>query len=755
VQLGHGASRSLGVVYTPPEVAEPMVRVAIEPMVLGRSIDQILALRICDPAIGEGAFLIAVVRVLADHLVRAGLAPEAAPRAAARCVYGVDVDPRAVETARAALGVDAAQLQVGDALTLDWAAAFPAVFAGHDPAREPVHDPAREPAHDPAREPAHDPAREPVHDPAREPAREPAGDPVREPAREPAGDPVREPVHDPAREPVHDPAREPVHDPAREPAGDPAREPVHDPAREPAGDPVREPVHDPAREPAHDPAREPVHDPVREPVHDPAREPAGDPAREPAHGPGDLAPGEPARGPGDLAPGDPAGQPGDGLDGRPRGAGLRGGFDAVIGNPPYVRQEYLAAHKPALRRFASYDGVADLYVYFVELVHRLARPGGRYCLITPNKWLTAAYGRALRSYLAAQRSVEGVVDLARAAVFEDADAFPCIVWGTIGGARDQPIQAARLSARAALELGAIGVPHARERWRGDPWHIDAPDDRALIDRLDTRWPALGEFVAGRPARGVVTGYNRAFVLDRATRDRLLAAEPAAAALIRPFLRGRDVRTWLPREAERWILLVDRGTSLAELPGVLAHLERFRSALEPRPADWRAPWPGRKAGAYRWYELQDPVGPLIKARAPRLLYQDIQTGPACCLDREGDVVPDTTVWMLPSSDLYLLAVLNAPLYSWYARRRFPPALNGSVRPKLDYIRHLPIAIPPDALRASIEQLAVERIALESAQRAGARDTADAARALDAALTSAIYDAYELSAAERAVISADRR
>ncbi|HMG23098.1 MAG TPA: Eco57I restriction-modification methylase domain-containing protein [Kofleriaceae bacterium] len=557
MQAIHRDRRSLGVVYTPPEVTGPMTRVALEPLLHGRPIDDVLALRICDPAIGEGAFLLAAVGVIAEHLVAAGLAPGDASAAAARCVHGVDVDPRAVEAARAALGLGDDQLQVGDALALDWPAAFPAVFA-------------------------------------------------------------------------------------------------------------------------------------------------------------------------------------------------RGGFDAVIGNPPYVRQEHLAAHKPLLRGFASYDGSADLYVYFVELAHRLARPGGRFCLITPNKWLTAGYARALRGHLAAQHCVEGVVDLGRTALFGDADAFPCIVWGTAGAPRDAPIQAARLERGASVELRGVGAPHPRDRWRTDPWHIDAPGDRALLDQLERRWPPLGAVVPGRPARGVVTGCNRAFVLDRATRDRLLDAEPAAAAVIRPFIKGRDLRRWLPADPERWILLVDRGTQLAELPAVLDHLARFRAALEPRPADWQGAWRGRKGGAYTWYELQDPVGPLVRARAPRLLYQDIQTGPVCALDQGGDLVPDTTVWMLPSADLFLLAVLGSPLYAWYARRRFPPALNGSVRPKLEYLRTFPVACPGPAPRAAIEGLVTQRLALEPARRDGALDACAVAHELDDALATAVLDAYGLTAAERALI-----
>jgi len=547
--------RSPGVVYTPPEVANPMVRLVLEPLVRGKTAEQLLALRICDPAIGEGAFVIEVVHVLAELVEAAwraeGVTRTDARRAVASCIVGIDVDARAVAKARAAIGAGEATLRIGDALELDWQREFP------------------------------------------------------------------------------------------------------------------------------------------------------------------------------------------------------DGFDAVVGNPPYIRQERLGAHKPALHGFASYDGVADLYVYFVELAHRILRRDGRYCLITPNKWLTAAYGRPLRSFLATQGSVEGVVDLSRAPLFANADAFPCIVWGTVGEPRRAPIRAVRATAEATVDaaLHDAGAPHPRERWRAAPWYIDDPADRALIDRLEHAWPALGDVLAERPARGVVTGCNRAFTLDRATRDRLLAEEPTASELIRPLAKGRDLRRWQAASADRWLLLVDRGTSLAKHPAIVAHLARFRDVLEPRPPTHRGSWRGRKPGAYRWYELQDPVGSLAAARAPRLLYQDIQTGPACCLDRSGDLVPDTTVWILPSADLFLLAVLNSSLYGWYAQRRFPPALNGSVRPKREYMRALPIATPTSTARAAIERLVEQRLAIEPVRIGGVERVA---RELDAVIDAAVLDAYELTRIERARI-----
>ena len=519
---------TLGVVYTPPEVARLMVARALEPL-LG-TIEQVLALRICDPALGEGAFLLEVIELLADRLAALGLDRADARRGVAeQCIFGADTDARAVAVARAATGAGE-HLRVGDALTLPW-----------DP------------------------------------------------------------------------------------------------------------------------------------------------------------------------------------------------FDAVVGNPPYIRQERIA-DKLRLRSFEVFDGVADLYVYFVELAHRILRPGGRYCLVLPNKWLTAAYGRPLRAFLAARASVEGLVDIGRGLpLFAEVDAFPCIVWGTLGAA-SPTIHCERLARHAPLSLAPA---HAQPRaiWQAAPWHLDAPADRALIDRLERTWPALGELV-GRPARGVVTGCNRVFVIDGATRQRLIDREPACSALIRPFVKGRDLRRWRVAPGDRWIVLIDRGTSLAALPGLTAYLEEHRAALEPRPADWTGAWPGRKPGAYRWLELQDPVGALAGSREPRLFYQDIQTGPACCLDESG-LVPDTTVWILPSQDRFLLAVLNSPLYGWYAQRRFPPALNGSIRPKLEYITALPIATPTTGARAAITALVERCLAAPTPE-------------LEAAIAAAVLEAYELSPSERRLL-----
>ena len=176
--------------------------------------------------------------------------------------------------------------------------------------------------------------------------------------------------------------------------------------------------------------------------------------------------------------------------------------------------------KPALRRFASYDGVADLYVYFVELAHRIA-PAAT-ASIVPNKWMTAAYGRPLRELLAREQQRRRHRRFrARLPLFGDADAFPCIVWGSAASAPDRSARLASRDRRAS----PMRSPRRRSSTRASAWQSRAVAHRRspTTPRCSIGSPRAGrrsrDVVPERPSRGVVTGCNRAFVIDarRATR----------------------------------------------------------------------------------------------------------------------------------------------------------------------------------------------------------------------------------------------
>ncbi len=158
----------------------------------------------------------------------------------------------------------------------------------------------------------------------------------------------------------------------------------------------------------------------------------------------------------------------DGWRGRFPAAFADGGFDVVIGNPPYVRQEWIKADKPYLEaHYKAYDGVADLYVYFYELGLNVLKPGGRLGFIVTNKWMKAGYGEALRRLYGAEAWVEQVVDFGHAKqIFPDADVFPCIV---VARKPDDILPPPRMSAFVSSRGSSCGSTTCRGRSRPRGW----------------------------------------------------------------------------------------------------------------------------------------------------------------------------------------------------------------------------------------------------------------------------------------------
>ncbi len=266
------------------------------------------------------------------------------------------------------------------------------------------------------------------------------------------------------------------------------------------------------------------------------------------------------------------------------------GFDVVLGNPPYVRQEWITDQKPALKaRYASYDGAADLYVYFFERALNLLRPGGRMGYVVTNKWLRAGYAANLRGLLTdpAAAWVEGVVDLGHAKqVFPDADVFPSLLFARKPtDAAPPPRVRVCVLPRDQLRVDDLDRQLEEEGFdlpRGDlgrdAWSLEPPAAQALLAKLEAAGTPLGEYVGRQPYRGVVTGCNAAFVIDAATRDRLILEHPTSEAIIRPFLRGQDVNRWSADWDGQYMIFARRGIDIDAHPAVRGYLEEIPRSL---------------------------------------------------------------------------------------------------------------------------------------------------------------------------------
>ncbi|MBW2637968.1 MAG: Eco57I restriction-modification methylase domain-containing protein, partial [Deltaproteobacteria bacterium] len=284
-----------------------------------------------------------------------------------------------------------------------------------------------------------------------------------------------------------------------------------------------------------------------------------------------------------------------------------GGFDVVIGNPPYVRQEQLGSFKTYFQgHYKTYHGVADLYTYFIERGIMLLRRGGYFSYIVANKWMRANYGNPLREWLKSQKILH-IIDFGDLPVFQKVTTYPCIVV-TQKGNPGKTFKALQVKSLDFPDLKAYADEHFHSIQQGGldggGWSLADEKSQTLLEKLKKTGIPLGEYVKGEIYRGILTGLNEAFVIDGETRERLIAEDPKSAEIIKPFLAGKDIKRYQPLTNDKFLIFTRRGIDIDKYPAIKQHLLQYKERLMPRPRNWQGEkWQGRKPGSYQWYEIQ--------------------------------------------------------------------------------------------------------------------------------------------------------
>ena len=344
-----------------------------------------------------------------------------------------------------------------------------------------------------------------------------------------------------------------------------------------------------------------------------------------------------------------------------------GGFDAVIGNPPYVRQELLGDFKDYFQQhYEVYHGTADLYAYFIEKGVSLLRKDGLFSYIVANKWMRANYGESLRRWMKKQR-IEEITDFGDLPVFENATTYPCILRIRKGTSAAQ-FSATEVKTLKFNSLTDYVREHAfavsKASLKDEGWALVDEPTQALLNRLQTVGVALESYINGKSYRGVLTGFNEAFVIDGETKNRLIKKDAKSAELIKPFLLGRDVKRYEAPITNNFLIFARRGVDLKRYPAIEEHLLQFKKQLVPKPADWKGKeWPGRKLGAYKWYEIQDAVDYYEEFEKPKLLWPEIAGSARFTYDDSG-FYANNKVFIVPDGPKYLLGLLNSSLLRFF-------------------------------------------------------------------------------------------
>ncbi|MEN6426142.1 MAG: Eco57I restriction-modification methylase domain-containing protein [Phycisphaerales bacterium] len=342
------------------------------------------------------------------------------------------------------------------------------------------------------------------------------------------------------------------------------------------------------------------------------------------------------------------------------------GFDAVIGNPPYVRQESLSAFKDYFsQHYEAFDGIADLYAYFMEKGVKLLRDGGLFSIIVSSSFLRATYGEPLRRTLKKHAAVCRIVDFGGLPVFANAkDTYVCIPLLAKGRQHEQ-VEVSKVTSLKDTDLSGyvvantLPIPH--ERLSPDAWSLKSDEETAVFTQVMELGKPLGEYTERRLFYGIKTGLNEAFVVDGETRRKLITQDGRSKDLIHPVLGGEDIRRYAFRETGLWLIFTRRGVDIDRYPAIREHLMQWKDDLMPKKD--RSVKRGRKPGHYRWYEIQDDVAYYEVFNGPKIIFPDICKGPRFCIDTGRHYLANTA-YCLGTHDLYLLGVLNSRLF-WFA------------------------------------------------------------------------------------------
>ncbi len=455
----------------------------------------------------------------------------------------------------------------------------------------------------------------------------------------------------------------------------------------------------------------------------------------------------------------------------------RQGFDVVIGNPPYVRQEQITTLKPHLKRhYQVYDSIADLYVYFFEQAHGLLARNGILTYIVSNKWLRARYGQTLREFLAKKFLLYLLLDMNGHQIFRDANIETCIVSmqkldsSDIGTKQEfihaQFIQQPKTEKDLINQIRDLGRP-LRQKNLGKEWLLFPQEIINLRKKIERKGKPLKNY-SFMIYRGIVTGFNEAFIIDKETYLQLV--EEKTTHLLRPLIRGKDItRRWQVTHQGEYLIYSTKKTipNLDQYPKIKRHFLKYRSKLLKMShvkSELRSVINNKHlltridnmknlsaddeeflSQSCHWWILQDPKR-LELFLQPKIMYPDIAVRPLAVFDEQG-LVFNNTVYFITHANrnelLFLLGFLNSKVFEFYFKTVASKIGKRGYRFFTQFIEKTPLVIPPN-LDSCIELTYIQQ--LIRTPKSDSKDITDWEKRLD----EWYYSIYEITKEEKEII-----
>ncbi|WP_350284631.1 TaqI-like C-terminal specificity domain-containing protein [uncultured Croceitalea sp.] len=422
------------------------------------------------------------------------------------------------------------------------------------------------------------------------------------------------------------------------------------------------------------------------------------------------------------------------------------GFDVVIGNPPYFSMSKLKAFTNYYEKagFQTYSKGADVYCLFYEIGGRILKDKGLLTYITSNSWLRAIYGELLKEYFLENLQPISLLNIEDIQLFEEAtvesniitlkkgsltDSFPVV------NLSDDYVLGASLSEYFEANHFEFAVPESSE------WFIGNQAEGNLKAKIEKQGKQLKNFDI-RINFGIKTGYNEAFIIDEQKKVNLINLDRNNQDIIKPILRGRDLKKYSYEFEKVYLINSHNGLKSSGLkridvendyPIIYKHLRTFLPKVQSR-YDQGDHWSNLRNCSY----LED-------FDKPKIIWGEISDKPKFAFDDKGLYAEATTFLMTGEKLKFLLAILNSKLSEWYFNLIGTTTGMGTNRWKKYKIELLPVKVPSEDEILKIETIVDNILNLKN------EDSSNDTSFLENQIDQLVYQLYELSKEEIAIIN----
>ncbi len=351
------------------------------------------------------------------------------------------------------------------------------------------------------------------------------------------------------------------------------------------------------------------------------------------------------------------------------------GFDLIIGNPPYIRQEEIKELKPNLaKNYKVYKGTSDIYTYFYELGFNILKSNGVLSFITSNKYTRAGYGEALREFLLKNVSILDYIDLNGIKVFDSATVDTSILSFEKLKSKDSSFRYLALdnenlkACGYSIDLCKDFKELSQKSLSKENFTFSDESTNSLKAKMERIGTPLKEWQGLNIYRGILTGYNEAFIISTEKRNEILenckdeAEKERTAKLIRKMLRGRDIKRYSYEWAGLWAIgtFPSLKIDIEQYPALKQYLSQFLPRIEQSGEKGC-----RKKTSNKWFETQDNIAYYQEFEKEILVWKAVGRNLAFALTEKNTLVSAPSSFISADTNLlkYFCGILLSNVLKW--------------------------------------------------------------------------------------------